>query len=100
MYFDDGRCTREAFACAARSIRDAHRCGAQAGRRIRAKEKEYVTFVRILTLICRFASISAGKAAIFVTLYRGATLNHQGVIRCDAARQIKNRRASPRACAA
>jgi hypothetical protein len=91
--------TRESFVRTARAGPDARMCRLRVGPQIRAKEEEYVTFVRILTLMCRFASISAGKAAIFVTLYRGATLDHQGVIRCDAARQIKNRKASHSVCA-
>jgi transcriptional regulator with XRE-family HTH domain len=40
--------------------------------------EEYVTFVRIVTLMCRCESISAVTAAIFVTLNRGASLDHQG----------------------
>src|SRR5580704_10453543 len=85
MRFDAGRAAgaircraREGLVCGAWSVRKTQRCGAHAGSQIRAKEQEYVTFVRILTLMCRFASISAAKAAIFVTLYRGESLDHQG----------------------
>jgi hypothetical protein len=69
-------------------------------RRQASKEEEYVTFVRILTLMCRSASIFTAYAVIFVMLYRGARLNHQGVIRCDSVHPNENPTASQRVCAA
>src|SRR3984957_11085581 len=78
-----GRCNarrraREPFARAARALSVVRLRGARTRLQIRVREGEYVTFVRILTLMYGSASISAGRAAIFVTVYRGAALNHQG----------------------
>src|ERR1700723_1338075 len=78
-----GRCNarrraREPFPRAARALSVVRLRGARTRLQIRVREGEYVTFVRILTLMYRSGSIFAGRAAIFVTVYRGATLNHQG----------------------